>query len=394
MRSEKACSGNKHSAMPGRRSLYRACTVLLLVAAFWAPGWAFEDPLETAAFKSPLAQKSLLLDVALSGDRIVAVGERGHILYSDDNGQSWQQADVPVRVLLTSIVFPGGGKVGWAAGQSGVVLSSDDNGKTWIKRLDGRQIHQIAADAYETAVSELNAKLDAASVEDQDQLQTALEDMEIRHEDALSFVDDGPIRTLYDIKFINGRHGYAVGAFGLIIETRDGGKTWACPGPAIDNPDGNHYNSIIAADGILFLAGERGFCSRSLDDGESWETIQTPYLGSFFGGAGDAGGIMLVGLRGNAVISFNRGESWADVTTKENVTLSSAQVMGDGRILVSRYGKNLMISNADRTELKVLAWPAGKSISSFVLASDGSLITVGVDGVNRIIDPDFSAEVK
>jgi photosystem II stability/assembly factor-like uncharacterized protein len=53
----------------------------------------------------PLAEKSLLLDGQVVGDRIIVVGERGHILISEDQGVSWQQQEVPTRATLTSIFF-------------------------------------------------------------------------------------------------------------------------------------------------------------------------------------------------------------------------------------------------------------------------------------------------
>ena len=43
----------------------------------------------------PLAVKSLLLDGQVAGDHIVVVGERGHILLSEDQGRTWQQQAVP-----------------------------------------------------------------------------------------------------------------------------------------------------------------------------------------------------------------------------------------------------------------------------------------------------------
>ena len=44
------------------------------------------------------ALRSTLLDVASAGQRLVAVGERGHVLLSDDQGKTWRQArTVPTR---------------------------------------------------------------------------------------------------------------------------------------------------------------------------------------------------------------------------------------------------------------------------------------------------------
>ena len=36
-----------------------------------------------------LAVRSMLLDAAVDGNRLIAVGERGHVLLSEDGGASW-----------------------------------------------------------------------------------------------------------------------------------------------------------------------------------------------------------------------------------------------------------------------------------------------------------------
>src|SRR5699024_10076488 len=104
---------------------------------------AIEDVLDTPAYPTKLAPENLLNDVARAGDRIVAAGERGHIIYSDDGGESWTQADVPVSVTLTGLSFASDTE-GWAVGHSGVVLHSDDAGETWTLQLTGIKAAELA----------------------------------------------------------------------------------------------------------------------------------------------------------------------------------------------------------------------------------------------------------
>src|SRR5690554_5819590 len=97
-----------------------ACLGLSMTLA--APAaFALADIIETPALMSGLAQESLLNDATRAGDRIVAVGERGHVIYSDDEGQTWTQAQVPVSVTLNAVDF-GSDSSGWVVGHSGVVL--------------------------------------------------------------------------------------------------------------------------------------------------------------------------------------------------------------------------------------------------------------------------------
>src|SRR5690606_9884464 len=92
---------------------------------------------------SARAQHSLQLAVSRAGNRLVAVGERGVVLLSDDDGRNWHQAEnVPVSVTLTDVHFVSATH-GWAVGHSGVVLHSADGGETWQRQLDGNQAAKI-----------------------------------------------------------------------------------------------------------------------------------------------------------------------------------------------------------------------------------------------------------
>ena len=81
----------------------------------------FVDVLDTPSAMTPLASRSLLNGIARAGNRLVAVGARGHILYSDDEGKSWKQAKVPVSSDLTAVNFSTP-QQGWAVGHDGVIV--------------------------------------------------------------------------------------------------------------------------------------------------------------------------------------------------------------------------------------------------------------------------------
>ena len=102
-----------------------AIAALTLAAA----AFGYKTPLEVPAISSKFAAESPLIGIAKAGGRIVAVGLRGHIVYSDDGGKLWTQAQVPVSSDLVSISFPDE-KNGWATGHGGVVLHTGDGGKT------------------------------------------------------------------------------------------------------------------------------------------------------------------------------------------------------------------------------------------------------------------------
>src|SRR4051794_13611808 len=94
----------------------------LAVALLWA-GLAGAQPaaatapavLSEPAVQSAKALGAATLAVTRAGPRLVAVGERGTVLLSDDAGASWRQAPVPVQVTLTTVRFIDE-RTGWAAG--------------------------------------------------------------------------------------------------------------------------------------------------------------------------------------------------------------------------------------------------------------------------------------
>lgn len=76
--------------------------------------------------------RMLFTTLARAGATLVAGGELGQILWSADEGKTWQAANVEPRryALITQIVFEGD-KLGMAIGHEGQILRSDDGGKNW-----------------------------------------------------------------------------------------------------------------------------------------------------------------------------------------------------------------------------------------------------------------------
>ena len=70
----------------------------------------------------------LLLDAVSTGQRIVAAGERGFILLSDD-GQHWRAAQTVGTATLTALTRRGAQL--WAAGHDTSILKSTDSGASW-----------------------------------------------------------------------------------------------------------------------------------------------------------------------------------------------------------------------------------------------------------------------
>ena len=262
--------------------------VLLLAALALAPATrSSADDQVRAAEPARLAAQSLLIAIAAAGERLVAVGDRGIIVLSDDRAASWvQAAAVPTQALLTGVCFLDA-QHGVAVGHDEVILTTADGGRTW-------QRTHYAPEAQ---------------------------------------------RPLLDVWCGAGNRVIAVGAYSTYLRSADGGATWhdvsftpaprpraptprraAATAPAADPGaagGGYHLNRIVSGAGArLYIAAEAGHLYRSDDSGATWQELASPYEGSFFDVLPLSGGAVLaLGLRGNLYRSEDAGASWQRIVT-------------------------------------------------------------------------------
>lgn len=350
-----------------------------------SPIFAVQDVLDTPAVKSTIASENLLLDVAKAGNRLVAVGSRGHILLSDDKGKSWRQADsVPVSVLLTAVSFPDANN-GWAVGHGGVILHSSDGGESWKKQFDGNSANAMIITQAENSVADLERQLEEAEESELEDLEYELEEAQFSLDDAKIDADVGASKPFLDVLFINTNEGFAVGAYGFIFKTEDAGATWENYGSRMDNLDRFHFNAISRIEGgILLIGGEAGTLHRSVDNGDTWESVDSPYEGSFFGvsGTGDENVALAFGLRGHLFRSEDGGVSWDLVDSGTESTLMAASYDGNGKVsIVGNSGSVLYSQDGGRSFSERVRNNRLGNVS-VVYVDGSSLALVGENGVN------------
>ncbi|HGY9624797.1 TPA: WD40/YVTN/BNR-like repeat-containing protein [Pseudomonas putida] len=314
-----------------------AAGALLALALATGAGGARAAAAEEYSVESARASQSLLIDVAHAGKRLVVVGDRGHILFSDDQGKTWAQARVPTRQLLTAVFFLDD-KRGWAVGHDAQVLASNDGGATWSK-----QFEDLAREA-----------------------------------------------PLLDVAFLDAQHGFAVGAYGALLETTDGGQHWQDIGERLDNPDQLHLNAIAQVkDAGLFIVGEQGSMFRSSDNGQSWSVVQSPYEGSLFGviGTTQARTLLAYGLRGNLLRSTDFGDTWQPIPLKTargpfEFGLASATLLEDGSLVLVGNSGSVLRSQDDGQSFSVYNRADRIALSAATGLADGGLLLVGQGGVH------------
>jgi photosystem II stability/assembly factor-like uncharacterized protein len=367
---------NKYSDLPrSSRHLSTVLKALQLVAASLlcgpVSGWADAPPtvLTAPAIVTPKAVGAEMLAVARAGSRLVAVGERGIVLVSDDSGKTWVQAQTPVRVSLTAVQFVDD-KSGWAVGHGGVVLRSTDAGATWSKQLDGIQ-------AAGLILRQLERQAEAAGA-DSAKVQRDLAD-------ARRLVADGPDKPFLDVYFLDRSNGYVVGAYNLIFRTRDGGRNWEPWQQHLDNPKAHHLYGIRSAGSSIFIVGEQGLLLRSTDDGATFTQLSSPYKGTFFGiVAAKDDALLVYGLRGNVFRSTNLGDSWEKVETALSASISAAVSLSNHGVLLATQSGDLLLSRDGGATFKSVAHKTQWPIAGMVESEASELIIAGPAGVRKI----------
>jgi photosystem II stability/assembly factor-like uncharacterized protein len=294
----------------------RLLVCLMLVLATCAA--RADGPPFVAAQRVAHATQATLLAAARAGRRIVAAGDHGVVLLSDDDGKSFRQAkQVPVDCTLTALSFVDE-RQGWAAGHAGVVLHTEDGGETWALQRSEPQVD----------------------------------------------------RPLFAIHFFDARRGVAVGLWSLILVTDDGGAHWQAVQPPV--PEGakkadlNLLGLFADAKGRLYATAERGMLARSDDLGRHWSYLTSGYKGSFWTGLALADGTLLAaGLRGSLYRSGDDGRSWVRIDARSTSSITALALAGnevigvglDGLLLRSRDGGASVSSEvrSDRLSLTALA---------------------------------------
>ena len=342
------------------------------------------DLLSRPAGKARHVTEASFMDVTRAGGRLVAVGELGYIIYSDDQGRSWTQAQVPTSITLTAVFFPSATH-GWAVGHDSVVLHTTDAGRSWEKQIDGNDINQLVCDATAEVVAKLEEKIGTVSDSERADMVFALEDAKYCLKDAKVAIEEGPSKPFMDVWFADENQGLIVGAFGMIFRTEDGGKSWTAQFHRIENSQGYHFNGLAATREALLLVGETGILYRSPDQGKTWEKLHSPYDGSLFGIVGDPDGdrAVAVGLRGNIVETLDGGATWQHRQTPLPAAINGGAVLaGGGWVLVGLAGQALTRADGNSDFSPVPTnFPGCMATAP---TDDGHVVMVGRAGVRRM----------
>lgn len=343
------------------------CRALMLGAVLLTSGYgqAFQDPTQVAAAKSELMLLSPLTAVTTAGKRTIAVGQRGHIAVSDDGGQNWRQASVPVSSDLVAVSFVGD-LHGWAVGHGGIVLHSQDGGLSWELQLEGNETARLILEYY-------SDKHRGGALENAQ--------MFLDREEVLQSY--GGTQPLMAVHFTDEKVGYVVGLFNRILKTVDGGKTWEPWQHRIDNPNELHFYSLGADAQALYITGEQGMVWRLGKGEQRFVATPTGYDGTLFGSVSDGKVLIAFGMRGSVYRSADLGASWQRVEVNTQAGITAGVYLETGQFVLGSLAGEVALSSDGGKTFESVGLKKTMPFFGLVAMPGGNLTLVGATGVQR-----------
>ena len=235
-------------------------------------------------------------------------------------------------------------------------------------------------------MAELQVTVDNAPPDAREELEWVLDDAMFALDEATAAIDDGMTTPLLNVWFANERDGYALGAYGIFLRTRDGGETWAVEGNRLENPDNYHlYDVARTSSGTVIVVGEAGTLLRSPDDGNEWERVDAAYTGSYFGAvAASDDSLLIYGLRGNVFRSVDQGATWTPVETGDRRTLTCGAAGEDGSVILAGAAGAVLQSHDAGSSFSVVPTEGNRVYGGVTVAPDGRVLLVGFGGISIV----------
>ncbi|MFC1578780.1 WD40/YVTN/BNR-like repeat-containing protein [Pseudomonadota bacterium] len=317
----------KRAAASIRKNRFRATAV---VCAIWLVAGC-EAPLDLSQVEAEgarnLRRYDMLQAVAHNGEQVAVVSSVGAALVSQDSGSSWQRFELPGRPSLIDVT----------ACASGDFFALDSERRVWHLASDSSEWTSSTVDTPENTLSIYCAPNGRVWVSAS--FGTLFwTDASLARWNEFSLGEDMQFTA---VRFVDEMNGFAVGEFGTVMVTADGGDNWELREPIPNEFYPMAADFIDARTG--WVGGLDGVIWQTIDAGESWQRQGSVTSAPIYNIHADEHGIYAVG--GSAkLVEFADGQ-WRTFEGAPEVLayLRGLDTLDDGSLLVAGGGGTLAI---------------------------------------------------
>lgn len=299
---------------------------------------ACEAPLNldqvAAEGKKVVRRYDMFQAVAEADNRVVVVSSLGAALVSDDKGANWERYELPGRPSLIDVT----------ACDSGDFFALDSQHHVWQFPAEGGQWISSTIDTPESTLAIECAPGNRLWVSASFGTLYS-RDLQSQEWQEFSLSEDLQFTSVH---FIDELNGFAVGEFGTILATADGGENWSTMEPLPNEFYPMAADFLDATTG--WIGGLDGVIWQTEDGGLSWQRQETPNASPIYNIQAGTSGIYASG--GSAKLVELLDGKWQSMADAPEVLtyIRGLAVLSDGSLLVAGGGGTLAVVPADHAD--------------------------------------------
>lgn len=271
------------------------------------------------------------ISFADSGKSGAAVGDRGTVLLTSDGGKSWSVREVDTDMALLDVALAGERAI--AVGQLGLVLIRDQSA-IWTESSVDIEERFMSVDLHADGLAVAVGGFGQVRISNDSGRTWAAPDVAFS-----SFVEEGYDPHLYAVEVTPAGRIIIVGEFGLVVVSDDRGESWRLVRQGDESLSAVH----VRVDGTGYAVGQNGIVLRTTDSGDHWDRVDPGLGGNLLGVSSSSDGLVIVPGMRNMLLSTDDGGTFMSVGDSDvNSNWYQAAAMGsDGAFVVGHTGRIL-----------------------------------------------------